>query len=296
MTLHATPQIPLVDLDLLRTLDAIAESGSFSAAAGIVHRTPSAVSMQVRRLEEIVGRPVFLRDSRSVSLTADGEFLLAHARRMLAFNRKAMAHFIAPELRGTVRLGAPDDVIERFLPPMLRRFAESHPCVVVDVVVNDSHNIRRSIQKGALDIALVTDSSQGAAETPAEEVLREPLVWASCACGVAAGQDPLPVSVWNEGCAWRNAGLAALDRAGRRWRIALQSAHLAGQRAAVLADLAVAPIPAAALGGRIVEAPPAYKLPPLPSYSLGMIVARDAEAPILAAADHLRASFAKCGA
>ncbi|WP_068116658.1 LysR substrate-binding domain-containing protein [Tropicimonas marinistellae] len=294
MNIARTPQIPLIDLDLLRTLDAIAESGSFAGAATIVHRSPSAISMQVRRLEEIIGRPVFLRDSRSVTLTPDGEFLLSHARRMLAQNREAMARFASPELRGTVRLGAPDDAVERFLPPMLRRFAESHPGVVVDVTVEDSVGLRGMLRAGAIDIALVTSSCETTGSGVAEPLMREQLVWASCRGGTAASRSPLPVSVWEEGCAWRNSGLSALDKSGRPWRIALQSAHIAGQRAAILADLAVAPIPAAALGGDVVEAPEEHGLPPLPSYTLGLLIHPDAKAHVRAAADHLRASFAAC--
>jgi DNA-binding transcriptional LysR family regulator len=110
---------------------------------------------------------------------------------------------------------------------------------------------------------------------------------------VAAEREPLPVSVWEEGCVWRKAGIDGLERQGRAWREAFKSAHISGQRAAILADLAVAPIPASSLGGRIVEAAPRHGLPRLPEYALGMLVAKDAPAPVRAAADHLRASFAR---
>ncbi|CAN0581109.1 unnamed protein product, partial [Ectocarpus sp. 12 AP-2014] len=150
-----TPTLPLLDLDLLRTLVAIAETGSFSAAAAVVLRTPSAVSMQVKKMEELLGRPVFIRDSRSVSLTADGLFLLEHARRMLAMNRDAVARFVQPEIEGVVRLGAPDDVAERFLVDMLRRFADSHPNVSVNVIVDETVRMVSKLKDGALDMAIV---------------------------------------------------------------------------------------------------------------------------------------------
>jgi DNA-binding transcriptional LysR family regulator len=286
------PALPLLDLDLLRTLVAIAESGSFSAAAEAVFRTPSAISMQVKKIEEILGRPVFLRDSRSVSLTPDGAFLVEHARRMLALNREAVARFVEPDLTGVVRMGAPDDVAERFLPGMLRRFADSHPGVTVNVVVDSSDRMVRMIEAGHLDMTLVTCEAGVGGSRGAEVLYREQLVWAARKGGVAAERDPLPVSVWEEGCVWRQAGLAGLEAQGRAWRLAFQSAHISGQRAAILADLAVAPVPMSALGGDIVAAAPKCGLPALPKYALGLIVAADPSSAAEAAADHLRSSFA----
>ncbi|NBC95944.1 MAG: LysR family transcriptional regulator, partial [Deinococcus-Thermus bacterium] len=207
MNAPTTPRIPLLDLDLLRTLDAIAEGGSFSAAAQIVHRTPSAISMQVKKLEDLVGRPVFNRDSRSVELTDDGAFLLAHARRMLALNRDALARFVQPDLDGVVRLGATNDITERFLPGMLRRLAQTHPRLTVDVRIDGSDAMRAAVRTGALDLALITCGLD--AEGEAERLYRERLVWAACAEGIAVEQAPLPVSVWDEGCVWRQFGLDA---------------------------------------------------------------------------------------
>ena len=287
-----TPAIPLLDLDLLKTLVAIAETGSFSAAASVVFRTPSAVSMQVKKMEDLLGRPVFQRDSRSVELTSDGAFLLEHARRMLALNRDALARFVQPDVEGVVRMGAPDDVAERFLPKMLRRFADSHPCVTVNVTVDGTDRMIGMLKDGKLDITLTTHDA-GFDDKGAEALVRERLVWAVCRGGVAAEAEPLPLSVWEEGCVWRKAAIDGLDAIGREWRIAFQSAHISGQRAAILADLAVAPIPASSLGGDIVEAPSKYGLPPLPDYALGLLVAPDPNPAVIAAADHLRASFAR---
>lgn len=292
MNAPRTPMVPLLELDLLKTLVAIAETGSFSAAAHVVHRTPSAVSMQVKKMEEILGRMVFIRDSRSVELTTDGAFLLEHARRMLALNRDAVARFVQPELEGVVRLGAPDDVAERFLVDMLRRFADSHPGVTVNVAVDTTDRMITQLREGRLDLTLITCEA-GFREEGAELVYREQLVWAACKCGIAAEQNPLPVSVWDESCAWRIAALAQLEAQNRPWRVAFQSAHISGQRAAVLADLAVAPIPVSSLGGDIIEAPEKYGLPKLPKYALGLLVSHDPNPAVVAAADHLRASFAQ---
>ncbi len=286
-------QMPLFDLDLLRTLVAIAETGSFSGAATAVFRTPSAISMQVKKMEEIIDRPLFIRDSRSVTLTADGAYLLEHARRMLALNREAVARFIEPDLQGVVRLGAPDDVAERFLPNMLRRFADSHPGVSVNVVVDNSDRMIEMYDAGDLDMTLITCDAGFEGDHQAEIMLREQLVWAVRQGGIAAEQSPMPISVWEEGCVWRKAGTEGLDAQGRAWRIAFQSAHITGQRAAILADLAIAPVPKSALGGEIIEAPAKHGLPDLPEYALGLIWGKNKNAVVAAAADHLRASFAQ---
>lgn len=292
MNLALNHPVPLLELDLLRTFVAIVETGSFAGAAAAVFRTPSAISMQIKKLEDVLGKPVLVRNSRSVSLTREGEMLLEHARRVLALNRDMMARFIQPDVAGEVRLGTPDDVAERMLPEMLRRFADSHCGVTVNVVVAGTSELIERVRQRKVDLALVTCEAGFDGDGKAEILFRERLVWATVKGGIAPEEDPVPVSVWEEGCVWRKAGLSRLEAQGRAYRIAFQSAHISGQRAAILADLAVAPIPCSAISGMIVEADPKYGLPELPEYALGMIVAEDASAPVLAAADHLRASFA----
>lgn len=292
MTAHLpskpTAAIPLLDLDLLRTLVAIAETGNFSAAAEAVFRTPSAISMQVKKIEELVGAPVFYRDSRRVEVTPDGAFLVEHARRMLALNRTAMARFVAPDVAGVVRMGAPDFVAEDILPGMLRAFAVSHPGVTVDVVVESSVRMQRMIDIGDLDFAMLTCLEN---EVAGEVLFSEPLIWAMLRGGVAAEQYPLPVSVWDENCAWRRAGVSRLEAQGREWRLAFQSSHIAGQRSAILADLAVAPVPVSTLGGNIVEVPAHVGLPDLPNYVVLLSEGKTEVGPVKAAVDHVRASF-----
>ncbi len=292
MNAPRTPQIPLLELDLLRTLVAIAETGNFSSAAAAVLRTPSAISMQVKRIEDLLGRPVFVRDSRSVELTADGAVLLEHARRLLALNREMVARFVEPDLAGEVRMGAPDDVAERFLPGMLRRFDETHPGVSVTVVVDSTEAMMKMVDRKQLDLTIVTRAAgfQGTEDTAL--LMREALVWATLKGGVAAERKPLPISVWEEGCVWREAGLAGLEARGIPYRIAFESAHISGQRAAILADLAIAPIPISAMTDQIVAAKPESGLPDLPHYALGLYLGADPTQPVRAAADHLRASFA----
>ena len=295
MNIQAAPRIPLLDLDLLQTVVAIADTGSFSNAAAVVHRTPSAISMQVKKIEEMLGRPIFVRDSRSVRFLPDCAFLLDHARRMLALNRDTVARFVQPDVQGVVRLGAPDDVAERFLLGMLRRFAETHCCVTVNVVVDTTDRMVDAYHAGDLDLAIITCEAGFSGTEEAEVLMREKLVWATRRGGIAAQQVPLPVSVWDETCVWRNAATKALDGQGMDWRVAFQSGNISGQRAAILADLAVAPIAHYGLGGDIVEAPAKYGLPKLPGYALGLLHGRNDNSAVMAAADHLRACFSREG-
>ena len=286
------PQIPLLELDLLKTLVAISETGNFSAAAQVVYRTPSAVSMQVKRMEEMLGKSIFTRDSRAVSLTSEGEILLTHARRVLALNREVVAKFVTPEVAGVVRIGAVDSVVEQFLPNMLKRFGDSHPGVIVDVIVDGTVSMRKKIQNKQIDLALITCGCNIEPDDDVEILMFDDLVWAVAKCGCAVEKNPLPISVWEEGCCWRTAGLDSLKVQGRAYREAFLSAHIAGQKAAIMADLAIAPLPRSSIGGDIVAVDKKHGLPELPQYGLGMLMVADASAPIIAAADHLRACFA----
>ncbi|MEN0098998.1 MAG: LysR family transcriptional regulator, partial [Brucella pseudogrignonensis] len=145
-----------LDLDQLQTFIAIADTGSFTKAADAVFKTQSAVSMQMRRLEERIGKPLFERDGRINRLTEDGERLLLYARRMLLLNGETIAAFDDTQLEGHVRIGTPDDYADRFLPEIMARFARSNPRVELSVVCEPTVNLDEMIRRGTLDIALVT--------------------------------------------------------------------------------------------------------------------------------------------
>jgi len=284
-------KLPLLDLDMLSTIVAIAESGNFSNAATRLFRTPSAISMQVKRIEEMVGRPVFDRDSRSVTPTADGELLLEHARRVLTMNNEMVSRFVMPEVVGEVRLGATDDIAERMLPEILQRFDRTHCCVTVNVVVDSSSELSRTVRTGEMDIALITYDPKKKQNEDIEAVFTESLTWAGLKNGVAFEKRPLPISVWEEGCSWRSSGLSSLEKANIDHRVAFMSAHISGQKAAVLADLAVAPIPVSCCVNEIVALSKADGLPSLETYGVGMVLQKNQSEPTLAAAEHIRRSF-----
>src|SRR6266571_5789555 len=156
----------LLDVDQLRTFLAIVETGSFTRAAEIVHKTQSAVSMQMKRLEERVGRPVFARDGRASKLTEDGERLLDFARRIVKLNVEALAAFADFALSGRVRLGVPDDYADRYLPEIMARFSRAYPGVELSVVCEPTVDLIERIDANDLDLAIITHvQGQRPAET-----------------------------------------------------------------------------------------------------------------------------------
>lgn len=280
-----------LEIDLLRTFVAIVDTGSFKAASEMVFRTPSAISMQVKKLEEIIGRPVFLRDARAVRLTPDGDILLSYARRILSISDEALSHFRAPEVQGIVRLGAPDDYGSRFLPTILKRFATTHPGVVVDVVIDFSVNLKERVKKGELDLALFSCTPDATSDERTEIVLEEEVVWAGIKGGCSYLKTPLPISIWEEGCAWRTNAIDALNKAGRDYRVAYMSGHTAGQKAAIEADLAVAPFPRSMIQAPFVQLTEKDGLPPLGTYKIGIVRGPKPDCAANAVSEHIKQAF-----
>ena len=233
--------MPTLDPELLRTFVAIAEAGNFSRAAERVLRTPSAVSLQVKKLEDLLGRTMFRRNTRGVALTADGEVLIGYARRILALNEEASARFLLPRAEGRVRFGAPNDSGIFAIPKFLSRFALTHPQVDVDVRLDASAALRRACDAGALDIVIFAGHAE--ADGAGMPIHEEELVWVGLKGGIAAARRPLPLALADVGCDWRARAIDALARAGILHRAAYSSEHCQGQIAAVEADLAIAPLP-----------------------------------------------------
>ncbi|MGW9230509.1 LysR substrate-binding domain-containing protein [Pseudorhizobium sp. NPDC055634] len=284
------PPLPLLDNDVLRTFVAIAETGNFSTAAEVVLRTPSAVSMQIKKLEEQLKTTLFLRDARSVSLTQNGEILLSYARRMLALSNEAVSRFMMPDLSGVVRLGAPDDIAERLLPRILKSFADQFPSIMVDVTVDMSGALRKRVEEQRLDLALFNCTPRSF--TGVGEVLHtERLVWTGAKCGNAHLRDPLPISVWEEGCCWRQEAITQLEKQKRPYRIAYASAHTMAQRAAVLSDLAIAPFPRSYLSDDMVVLGPQEGLPELFTFDVRLVTRSQLAVPAQAVAESIRAFY-----
>ena len=261
--------IPNLDVDLLKTFLAIADTGSFTRAADDVNKTQSAVSMQMKRLEELLGRPLFSRDGRSIRFTVDGERLIEYARRMVAMNDEAVAAFTRPDLTGTIRFGTPDDYADHFLPEILARFARSHPLVTVDVDCLNSGTLSERIANGEMDLALISCGCEE--RTGRQKVRDEPLVWVTSARHSTHLLDVVPVAVSQVGCAWRSVALTALERGGRKFRVAYASSNSNAVNAAVQAGLAVGAMPEICVkpGMRILSERDGF--PPLQPFGIALI-------------------------
>jgi DNA-binding transcriptional LysR family regulator len=294
--------VPLnaLDPDLLRAFVLIAEGSSFTQAASVVGRTQSAISMQVRRLEENLGQRVLSRGrGGSVELTTHGRYLLSRARQILALNDEVMATFRAPQITGTVRLGCPDDYALAYIPPILRRFAETHPAVQVEVRCSPSSDLIRGIKAGELDLSLISDGHQPAG-WPITELWRGPLVWVTSTRDSPHRQDPLPLALADhervlalrQDCEWSIAAVSALEKAGRRYRIAYTSASQLGTHAPVVAGLAVTVSTLSWLPPGLRPLGADEGLPDLPDFGIMMLKAQNASQPVTdALAEHIEANF-----
>ena len=259
-----------LDLDQLKSFCAIADCGSFTEAARRVNKTQSAVSMQMRRLEERIGKPIFERDGRQSKLTEDGERLLGYARRMVRLSDETIAAFDETELTGSVRLGTPDDYADRFLPEILARFARSNPRVEVTVMCEPSLTLMEMAKTGDIDLAIVT--ACGVMET--EVVRQEPLLWVTSAAHQTEEEEILPLALSRAPCIWRTTGLDALASVGRKYRVRYTSGNSTAISAAVLAGLAVTVVAESALrpGMRVLSE--AEGFPRLPSCEIGIVRGR----------------------
>ncbi len=260
--------IPNLDIDLLKTFLAISDTGSFTRAAEEVNKTQSAVSMQMKRLEELLGRPLFARDGRASRFTPDGERLVEYARRLVALNDEAVSTFKRPELTGTVRFGTPDDYADRFLPEILARFARTHPLVTVDVDCLNTSVLFERTKRGEMDLALVTFGCNVQTDEP---MRREPLVWVTSARHSTHLLEVMPLAISHAGCEWRSIVLAALEKTGRKYRVAYASPNSNAVNAAVQSGLAVGAVPEMCVrpGMRVLTEKDGF--PSLGSFEIGMV-------------------------
>jgi DNA-binding transcriptional LysR family regulator len=229
-----------LDPDLLRAFVAVVECGGFSPAAERLLRGQSAVSLQIKRLEDRLGVRLLDRGPRHLAVTREGELILDQARRILALNDELLARAREPELEGVVRLGAPEDFATTRLPTLLAEFHRSHPKVALEVTCELTIELLGRFHAGGLDLALVKREPSGPIE--GRRVWREPLVWVA-ADRAASGEAVLPLVCSPRPCLHRKRATEALDGIGRRWRIAYSCGSLAGNHAAVRAGLGLAVLP-----------------------------------------------------
>ena len=280
----------MLDTDQLRSFLAIVDTGSFTRAAERVHKTQSAVSMHMRRLEEQLGCELFLKEGRGVRLSGEGEKLIDYARRMLQIEAAALATIAQKGLAGRVRLGMPDDYAEPFLAEILSGFSHRHPLVEVMVVCEASRALARRIEVNDLDLAVVTDCD---AFTGVEVVREEPMVWIASSRMALNLTQPLPLALGNSTCDWRAMALAALQREGLLGRVIVSSNNYAALSPVVKAGLALSVLPLGAVqpGLRILGR--ADGLPELAPSRMGILTSSTrASREAMALADNIRTALA----
>lgn len=269
------------DLDVLRSFVAGVDLGSFAKAADRLGRSTSAISAQVKKLEEQAGTPIFRKSGRGLALTEAGETMLAYARRLLDLNDEAVTALHGMATEGWLRIGMQEDFAEALLPMALGRFSRAHPKIRIEARVARNADLLDRVARGRLDFALAWDDRAPAPHKM--DVATVPIRWIGPRDAAAtrrlledARGEPLPIVSFDDGCWFRGVGTAALDRAGWAWRVALTSPNLSGLWAGVAAGLGLTIRTAVGL-------PPNLRaldecdggLPPLPSINLA-IYRRDA--------------------
>lgn len=224
-----------LDLTSLRAFVAVAEAGGVTRAAGLLNLTQSAVSMQIKRLEDSMGRAFFLRGGRKLTLTGEGEQVLSYARRMLALNDELLARLSDDAWVGELRLGVPDDIVYPHIPGVLKRLAREYPRTRISLTSGYTKTLREGFEQSEYDVILTTE------DRPADEaeVLTEcDLVWMGATGGTAWQQRPLRLA-FEERCKFRPIALDALDAAGIAWEMATTGRNCEVMAATAAADLAV---------------------------------------------------------
>ena len=245
-----------LDLSLLRSFVAVIECGSVLRAATRIGRSQSAVSMQIQRLEDEVGRPLFRRDGRTLRPNPAGEELLLHARRLLRLSDEALASLRRPEEAGVVRLGVPEDYAAYLLLPTLAQFSQEHPLADIELTCEPSPALLQRLQAGRLDLAVLR---------------RERFVWAAAPEHGAWLRDPLPVALYEAGDIARRFAVEALQTIERPYRVVCSSQSLLGLIAVAQAGLAVVGLVESCVPPGLVRIGEAEGLPSLPMFDLSLV-------------------------
>lgn len=255
-----------LDLDLLRSFVAVIDCGSVLHAAARIGRSQSAVSMQMQRLEEDIGRALFRRDGRTLRPNPAGEELLLHARRLLRLSDEALASLRHPDDAGTVRLGVPEDYAA-LVSPVLARFTQGFPLAQIELIFESSPSLLGRLEGGRLDLALVTRGPR----QPFATLRQERFIWAAAAEHGAWLRDPLPVALFDAGDIARRHAVEALQGAERSYRLVSSTRSLQGLIAVAQAGLAIVGLVEPSMPPGLVRVGPAEGLPDLPMFDLCLV-------------------------
>ncbi len=264
-----------LNTDLLRTFVTIVEAGSFSQAAQRLGRTQAAVSLALRRLEEDVAQSVLERSPRGVNLTAAGNLLLPHARKILGAADEARRELAGRSVRGLVRLGLIEDVAVGHLPRVLRRFSLAYPGIDLDIHVDSSEELSHRFDRAEFDLVLSNRDPFSIAPTL---TWSQPLYWVG-AKEFSVGKAPVPLVAFNGPCSWERSARAALDKAGLRWHDVCTSTSLLAVLSAVEAGLGVAVLLGNTIRSETMRILERDELPPLRAAEFGLFAGSAADAP-----------------
>ncbi|WP_428926078.1 LysR family transcriptional regulator [Marinibacterium sp. SX1] len=280
-----------LDITTLRSFVAVADAGGVTRAAGYLNLTQSAVSMQLKRLEELLGIELLDRTRRGVSLTAAGDQLLSYARRMVALNDEVVARLTDQAFEGEITLGVPHDIVYPVIPRVMQQFHAAYPRVKVHLKTSYSASLRTEFARGDCDLILTTEITAGEG---AETLAHRPLAWIGAPGGSVWRQKPLRVAS-QQHCAFRPQSLAALDRAGVAWETAVETDSDRTIEATVAADLAVTTMIAGTEPAHLEQIPHGDALPDLPVQLINMYTATTQTAMVAELADMMRRGFAGAG-
>jgi len=281
-----------IDTGLIRTFQAVVDSGSVTKAAQTLNLTQGAISQQIKRLEDLGGKPLFARTGRKLVLTQDGHALIDPATRFLHANDQLWAALREPAFQGEVRFGAPYDIMGSYTPAILRGFSKAFPAVRVSLVCEDTLVLLAKLKAGAIDLALTTELGCGKG---GETLRRDRLVWAGARDGEAHTKDPLPVSLGAEACVFRPIAIAALRKARREWLPICEVSNMEPVRATLEADLAVAPLLSHSIPDSLDILPHTARLPRLPLFRINLYEGRQSNPAVRAFADRARACVSQAG-
>lgn len=268
----------LPNSDLLKTFIVIAECENLTHAADRLHRTQSAVSVQLRKLEEGLNVSLFERQARGMTLSENGKKLLPVARRALAEIQRTANLFDTP-LAGRIRVGIPDDFDDTILEGVLADFSSRNPHVEVIASSGCTSGYAEAIGKGQLDVAVCS----GPESVPGEFLSSEPTVWAGSIGFILNVETPLPLAILDRDCWWRDMPSKALEHQGRVWRVAYKSESFPSLRAAIRAGLAVGALPAGSVEPTMRVLSIENGLPPLPLSSRAILTRTDPPDDLMAA-------------
>lgn len=276
-----------IPIELLNTFSVVAETRSFTVAGKRIHRSQSAVSVQIKRLTEIVGKPLIEIQGKKVCLSPLGELVLEHAHKILKAHDTAMTAIRQSELKGKVRLGAPEDYCSVFVPQILSGFARDYNDIRVDVICRSSSQVYSDLLQDKLDLAICT-----ALDAPGEIIFQEPVVWVMKNKTDILEKKSLPLAVYNHDCIYRKWATTALEEINRPYHVAYMSPGISGILASVRSGLAVAPVGLSVVGldDRIIG--PEDGFPVLPTANVCLYRNRELQNPLIDnLAAHVRESF-----